>query len=358
MNIFSKYIVLNVLRGILLVALIMVSLFAIILLIDELDLVGRRGYTLITALRYVFFNIPKLLLDFSAFICLVGSIIAMGSMASHQELIGLESLSFSPKQVVISVLMAAFALMLLVLLNAQYLIPSSLHKATVEKTLALEGRGGFVSSAGYWAQSNNRFIHVRDIENGRVPVNVEIYEFNQSYQLQRYIFSERVNLLNKDLWQLQNVKIKEILNGRLVTRTAGTLLWDSFLNTSQLGIIVSKPEALSISNLYRYINDLKLRNEQSYRYELLFWQKIMVPISAIIMILLGLPFVFGSQRTSSSGKRIAFGVLAGITYYVFTQVVTHFGASNQWMPFLIASLPNIAAVFVLVAIYKFQPINL
>ena len=358
MNIFSKYIAFNVVRGILLVALIMMSLFAIILLIDELDLVGSGDYSLRIALRYVFFNIPKLLLDFAAFICLVGSVIALGSLASHQELIGLESLGFSPKQVIVAVIVAALSLMVLVLMNAQYLIPFSLHKATVEKTLALEERGGFVSSAGYWAQSNNRFIHVREIENGRVPINVEIYEFNQSHQLQRYLFSERAQLLNKDVWQLQNVKVKEILNDRLVTRNVEQLLWDSFLSTSQLGIIVSKPEALSITNLYHYVKGLKSRGEQSYRVELLFWQKIMVPLSAIIMILLGLPFVFGSQRSSSAGKRITYGVLAGISFYVFTQVVTHLGSVSQWPPLIIASVPNIVAIIALVGIYQYKPIRL
>lgn len=358
MFIFYKYIALSVVRGIVLVALIMVSLFAIILLIDELDLVGSGNYSLLIALRYVFFNIPKLLLDFAAFICLVGSVIALGSLASHQELVSLESLGFSPRQVIIAVLAAAISLMLLVVLNAQYLIPTSLHKATIEKTLALEGKGGFVSSAGYWAQSNNRFIHVRDIENGRIPVNVEIYEFNHSHQLQRYIFSEKVQLLNKDLWRLKNVTIKEILDGRLVTRNAEDLEWDSFLSSSQLGIIVSKPEALSITNLYHYISGLKSREEQSYRFELLFWQKIMVPLSAIIMMLLGLPFVFGSQRSSSAGKRITYGVLAGIAFYVFTQVVTHLGSSNQWTPLLIASLPNIFAMIVLAGIYILKPIRL
>ncbi len=358
MKIFSKYIAFYVVRGILLVALIMVSLFAIILLIDELDLVGSGNYSLLIALRYVFFNLPKLVLDFSAFICLVGSVIALGSLASHHELIGFETLGFSPKHIIVAVLMAALFLMILVLVNAQYLIPVSLHKATVEKTLALEGRGGFISSAGYWAQSNNRFIHVREIENGRVPINFEIYEFDDSFQLQRYLFSKKAQLINKDLWLLKNVKIKEILDERLVTSNAENLLWDSFLSTSQLGIIVSKPEALSITNLYRYVNGLKSRGEQAYRFELLFWQRIMVPLSAIIMILLGLPFVFGSQRSNSTGKRITYGVLAGITFYVFTQVVTHLGSSNQWSPLFIASIPNIFAIFVLAGIYKYRPIRL
>ena len=358
MHTLYKYIAVSVVRGILLVALIMVSLFAIILLIDELDLVGSGNYSLLIALRYVLFNIPQLLLDFAAFISLVGSVMALGAMASHHELVGLESIGVSPRQVIIAVLMAAFVLMILVVVNAQFVIPSSLHKATVEKTLALESRRDFVSSAGYWAQSSNRFIHVRDIENGRVPTNVEIYEFNPSHHLQRYLFAEKVLLINNEHWRLINVKVKEYKDNRLKTDDVDSLEWNSFLSSSQLGVIVSKPEALSITNLFRYVNGLKSRGEQSYRYELLFWQKIMVPLSAMIMILLGLPFVFGSQRSSSTGKRITYGVLVGLSFYVFTQIVTHLGSSYQWPPALIASTPNIIAMIALAGIYKYKPIRL
>ena len=68
------------------------------------------------------------------------------------------------------------------------------------------------------------------------------------------------------------------------------------------------------------------------------------------MILLGMPFVFGSQRTVSTGKRITLGVLAGITFYVVSQLITHMGSLQQWSPMLIASAPSIIVLAVLVVI--------
>ena len=42
---------------------------------------------------------PKILLDFAAFIGLVGSIFALGALAGHHELIAVESVGGTPKSV-------------------------------------------------------------------------------------------------------------------------------------------------------------------------------------------------------------------------------------------------------------------
>lgn len=348
MFILQRYIGISVVRGFFILALIIVSLFSIILLIDELDQVGTGNYTWWLAIKYVVYHMPKILLDFAAFISLVGSIIALGSLASHHELIAAESVGVSPKGVINAVLYAALLLMVIVMLNAQFVIPSTLQSAYIEKTLAIEGRGEFVSETGYWAQSNHRFIHIRDVENGRIPIDVEIFEFNDQYQLQQYFFAKKVLLTNDQSWYLQDVTAKKVVDGELIVTRLDNAQWNSFLNATQLNVIVTKPEALSISNLYRYVEGLKQRGEQSYRFELLFWQKVMTPISAAIMILLGMPFVFGSQRSVSVGKRITLGVLAGIAFYVVTQVMTHFGSTMQWTPFIVAVLPAALVLLILV----------
>jgi len=349
MLILQRYIGLSVIRGFLLLALIMVSLFSIILLVEELDQVGTGSYNWVMAIKYVLLHTPKLLLDFAAFISLVGSILALGSLAAHQELVAMETVGVSPRDVTNSVLFAALILMALVLMNAQFVIPATMQRAHVEKTLAVEGAGDFVSAAGYWAQSDHRFIHVQDVENGRTPADVEIFEFNDQHELLRYLHADTVDLSERTEtdWMLQGVQIKQLVDGRLQVSNMESIKWQSFLTAAQLGIIVSKPEALSITDLYQFVQGLKQRGEQSYRYELLFWQKVMIPISAAIMILLGMPFVFGSQRTVSTGKRITLGVLAGIAFYVVSQLITHMGSLQQWSPMLIASAPSVIVLVVL-----------
>lgn len=352
MLILQRYIALNVIRGFFLLGLILVSLFAVILLIDELDDVGTGTYTWRLAITYVLLHTPKLLLDFAAFISLVGSIVALGTLAGHQELVAIESVGGTPKNVTSAVIATAVILMIFVLAIAQFVIPISLQSATVTKTIATQEYGDFVSKTGYWSQNDKRFLHVRNIEYGRVPTNIEIYEFNDEYQLKRYLFANYADIEQSERWMLHGVTVKEVDDGQLQLREANSMLWDSFLSSTQLGIIVSKPEALSLTNLYHFVGGLKQRGEQSYRYELILWQKLMNPVAAAIMILLGLRFVFGSQRHVSMGKRITLGVLAGIAFYVLSQVIAHVGTMVQSPPTLIAILPAIIVLGLLLIMHK------
>lgn len=351
MSILHRYIAINVIRGFFLLGLILVSLFAVLLLIEELDDVGTGSYTWGLAIQYVLLHTPKLLLDFAAFIGLVGSIMALGALAGNHEVVAIESVGGTPKDVTSAVIVTAVVLMLGVLAIAQFVIPLTLHKANVDKTIATEGFGDFVSKTGYWSQNNGRFLHVRDIEYGRVPTNVEIYEFNAQYQLDRYLFAAHADIQQDNRWVLHSVQVKEMVADRLQIRMEDELPWQSFLSATQLGIIVSKPEALSLTNLYHFVGGLKERGEQSFRYELIFWQKLMNPVAAAIMILLGMRFVFGSQRHVSMGKRITLGVLAGIAFYVLSQVITHMGTLALLSPILIAVLPSALVLSLLITIH-------
>lgn len=352
MSILHRYIALNVVRGFFIIGLILVSLFAVLLLIEELDDVGTGSYTWALAMQYVLLHTPKLLLDFAAFISLVGSIVALGALAGNHELVAIESVGGTPRDVTSAVIVTGVVLMLFVLAIAQFIIPITLHKATVDKTIATEGFGDFVSKAGYWSQNSGRFLHVRDIEYGRVPTNIEIYEFNNRHQLKRYLYAGYADIQQGQLWTLHSVQIKEMIEGRLHLRSKTTLPWESFLSATQLGIIVTKPEALSLTNLFHFVRGLKDRGEQSYRYELILWQKLMNPVAAAIMILLGMRFVFGSQRHVSMGKRITLGVLTGIAFYVLSQLITHMGTLAQLSPALIAVLPSIIVLSLLVVMYR------
>ena len=349
MFVIHRYIALNVIRGFFFVALILVSLFAIILLIEELDDVGTGTYTWGLAIHYVLLNTPKLLLDFATFISLVGSIVALGTLAGNQELVAIESLGGTPREVTWSVISTAVFLMFIVLLIAQFVIPLTLHRANVEKTLATESYGDFVSETGYWSQVDGRFLHVGSIDNGRTPTDIEIYEFDQKHQLIRSMIAGYAELNDSNVWQLRDVVLRKLVAGKLEITKLDSLEWSSFLSTAQLGVIVVEPEALSLTNLYLYIQGLKQRGEQSYRYELVLWQRLMNPIAAAIMIFLGMRFVFGSQRHVSMGKRIVLGVLTGIAFYVFSQFVTHTGTISKISPEIVAVTPS-AAVLTLILI--------
>ena len=347
MWILRLYLARNVFLGFVVTALIIVGLFSIVLLIEELDDVGTGGYDLTMSLRYVLLHMPMVLNDFAAVISLIGAVVVLGALAGKHELIAIQSLGGTPRNIVTSVLMAAALIMSLMLLSAEFLVPKTLQQAQMEKALATADQGDFVSKSGYWAQSDGQYIHIKQIEDGRTPYDIELFEFTADYRLRRYLTASYADIQSQEQWLLHDVSEKTLVGERMQQKNHDTLQWQSFLSAEQLGVIISNPQALSITDLNQFVQGLKQRGEKSYPFEVLFWQKLMSPLAAGIMIVLGLSFVFGSQRQVSTGQRITIGVLTGIGFYVFSQMINHLGFALGWQPLLVAGSPNAIAIIAL-----------
>lgn len=350
----SRYIIVSILRGFFLVGLILVALFSLILLIEELDEVGTNSYTVLLALQYVLLHVPQLVLDFATVISLIGAVIALGALVNNNELVAINSLGGTPRHIIVSVMSAAVLLMGLVFLLAQFVTPHTVQAAKVMRSLALSQQSDTVNGDGFWAQKDKQFLHIQEIRFGRIPAKLEIFKFNEDYQLHTYIQAEQVDIQQDDVWLLTDVSLKTLTDTGFKTEQREQWLWTSFLDASQLGIIVSEPQSLSLTDLYRYIQGLKERDAQSYHFEIMFWQKCFIPAAGIMMILLGMLFVFGSQRVMSASQRTVLGILAGVGFYIYTQVITHFGVSQLWAASVVALLPSATVLVLLSGVYMLR----
>lgn len=344
MWILRLYLARNVFLGFVITALIIVGLFSIVLLVEELDDVGTGGYNLTMALRYVLLHMPLVLNDFAAVISLIAAVVVLGGLAGKHELIAIQSLGGTPRNIVTSVLMAAALIMILILLSAEFLVPKTLQQAQMEKSLATASQSDFVSKSGYWAQLDGQYIHIKKIRDGRTPRDIELFELTEDYRLRRYLTASYADIQSQEQWLLYDVSEKILIDEKMQQRSYDTLQWQSFLSAQQLGVIISSPQALSITELNQFVQGLKERGEKSYPFEVLFWQKLMSPLAAGIMIVLGLLFVFGSQRQISPGQRITIGVLTGMSFYVLSQMINHLGFALGWQPLLVAGSPNAIAI--------------
>ena len=115
-----------------------------------------------------------------------------------------------------------------------------------------------------------------------------------------------------------------------------------------LGIVVLKPENMSardISQFMTYLEDNGLDTQQ-YRYALL--SRFITPVSALVMLFISVPFVFGSQRSVSAGQRIFIGILVGFGFYIVSQITGQMGRVYNLDPLLATLTPS--AVFLLIGI--------
>ena len=106
---------------------------------------------------------------------------------------------------------------------------------------------------------------------------------------------------------------------------------------SRIGILV---ELLFPLNLFACIAFFFIWLAYNPRY-------IWVPLAALVMVALALPFGYTHNRVSGVSLKIFAGVMIGVLFHMLNGLFSNLGAINSWSPMLSALAPS--ALFLLAA---------
>ena len=104
MKLIDRYIGKTVLEFVLVSILALLGIEIIIALVDELGWIGDGSYSFDKALEYVLLTMPRKLYEQFPVIVLLGGLLGMGSLATHNELIAMQVATLSVSRIVRSVL--------------------------------------------------------------------------------------------------------------------------------------------------------------------------------------------------------------------------------------------------------------
>ena len=345
MKILNRYLAVSLLKGYFPVLAIFLAVFSLIVFVEELDDVGKGRYTFWSAGEFLLLTLPTRLVFLAPFVALLGSIMALGSLANGRELIAIQAAGVSPYQIAWSVMKVGACFIILVGFLEEVVNPTLDQEAYFKRSMALSDSGAYKGKQGFWFRDGRRFIRIHQIRYGESPENLDIFEFNDAGQLDFYMHAQEAEIVNPQKWTLKNIK-KQVIHGYSVSlEQMESLEWDSPLKQNEIRLLTLPSSTLAPSELYQYMEVLKRKKQNYLRYELSFWDKIFMPLNTGLMILVAVPFVFGPLRMSAAGKRVFIGSLIGLGYYLMTEISKHvgilFGASpliTTAAPFLLLSL--------------------
>lgn len=325
MKIFFRYLSTELLRGYLLVTIILVGLFSLITLADELDQVNQGVYGMADAFLFTLMTAVKQSYDLLPVIVLLGTVFALGMLAGSGQLVAIRALGASRRDLFVMVLQTALVLIVTGLLLAQFGIPQLEQKAWSMRAEKMSAESSLFGGQGLWARDGYRFLNVRGFDMGRIPRAISVYEFSPEHGLVTYMHAESARILPDRQWQLQNVWVKQSGGQQHAASFHDSLLWQTFLDDQQLGALSIPPESLAPTDLYRYIRDLQQRGQASERYALALWRQLSVPVAAFLMALIAVPVATGSNRSSTAAKRIMQSSAVGLLFYLLSTAISYLG---------------------------------
>ncbi|MCC6208868.1 MAG: LPS export ABC transporter permease LptG [Gammaproteobacteria bacterium] len=340
MKILDFYIGKAVIGGAILVMCVLLSLFAFIEFISELDNVGRGDYGAWEATRYVLLSVPRLTYELMPLAALIGSLIGLGVLAGSNELVIMRASGVSLARISWAAIKAGLLLVIFAIWVGEWVVADAEQSATTLRSTALAGKDSLRTGDGFWTRDKRDFVKVRNVLPGGDLVDVHIYEFDAAHALWRVSSAKSATYDNGE-WRLRKVSRSVISPEGVSIERLPKLTWRSQLKPDLLDVIAIKPDSLSASGLYRYIRYLRANGLSSGRYELEFWTKIALPFATCVMVFAALPFVFGPLRSVGVGQRMLIGVLVGIGFYLFNQMVSYVGLVYDFNPLLSAVLPTL-----------------
>lgn len=349
MNLLDRHIGIHLHKGFLLVSLVLLPLFGFLELVEQLDDLGHGGYTIWDAFIHVALILPSIMLDLMPIVALIGSSIALGGLAMGSELIAMRASGVSMARISRSALITSLPFILSAALLAEFIAPPMHQLAIKRKLVTTSSNPTQETEGGLWTRHGQRFVNIGGVRHGRVPSDIQIFEFNSGGQLARYTKAEEANIRTAEEWLLTGVEQKELKRGLFTTQFLPSLAWESFLTSRDVRTLEASMESLSSTDLYHYVRYLQRSDQPFLRYQLKFWQSIILPFLTGAMILLSVPFVMGSMRTASGGKRIMLATLTGLSLHLLNQLMTNVALLTEINSMLAASIP-LAAVAILTVI--------
>lgn len=347
MEIFNRYLRLELLRGMLLATITLVGIFSLITLVDELDEIGQGNYRAIDAFYFTTLTMPGVIFDLLPLIVLLGCIITLGMMAASQQLVALRALGGSIWRIFASVMRTVLVVVGLMVVMAEWVIPELEEYAYTLRAVRQSDQSSLTGDQGFWARNGLQFINIQEFRLGRIPTGINIYDFSDQNGLVRYVHAESAQLENdSNEWQLQNVWAKDIGPNSSDVQQYDQLSWQSFISNEHIGVLTVPPESLALSNLFRYVKELRVRGQAADVYDLALWHQLAIPFSAIIMALIAIPVATSATRSQGATKRVFQAAAVGLLFYLLNTALGYVGLLAGANPIVTNFGPVVLLAFV------------
>jgi lipopolysaccharide export system permease protein len=335
-----RYFTREILLTSLLVLLALLALFGFFDVIRELDDVGKNtNYRLGSMLAFVALTLPSHAYVLLPAAGLIGTLFALARMSEQSEITVMRASGLSLAQLGLHVTGAGIVVALVTLVFGELVAP---YAEEAGKALRLKATSSIIARefrSGFWVKDDRSFINIQDVTADTALLNLKIYEFDGAFRLTSISRADKGTYAGQNHWTLSNVELTRFDGDRAVLQKLATSTWSSVLTPDILSVLKIVPERMSALNLRAYIEHLRENHQQSTRYEIAFWSKFFGPLSAIVMMILAIPFAVQSARAGGIGAKIVLGILIGLAFYFAGRLFSHVGLLNDWPALVSAGLP-------------------
>ena len=316
-------------------------------LFDIAKLVIEGGVSLWTVSRLFLYKIPGVVVLTLPISCLMGTLLAFGTLSMHGEVNALRSLGVDFTRIIRPVLLASMAVALFTLLLSETVVP-------VADQAALNILQYEVSGKGVPGLRENIFL--RDGSGSRLKRVLYVSKLNpvtgtmqdvlvQDFEKNRLarVSTAKKGWFSEGQWWLEDGKVFEVQPDGIVKALFSFQKQRLALGLSprELDKTSKRPREMGLVELYRHILMAGEQGIDTRNMWVIFHTRFAIPWAAVVLGLLGTSMGVRSPR-GGRGVSLGLSVVVVFAYYVVMSFSRAFGEGGYLNPALSAWLPNIS----------------
>jgi lipopolysaccharide export system permease protein len=335
MNRIDRYVVRHIFEMTALVALGLLAIFTFVAFVSDIGDTGQGDYGVLQLLEYTGLMLPNSLYILMPIIGLLGTLLGIGVLSRNSELTAMRAAGTSLVRIGVATLAAGLVLGLVTVFLGDWAAPEGQRAATALRDHARGGGGAHA----VWLRDGSTMVQVGDLKKEDQVGDVTLYQVGDDGRLLSVLTAKKGEYQG-DHWHLTDVQTTRFSDDHTEVSTAPELDLNGGVNPSVLRLFILEADSLSFTGLLRLIGYLKYNHLDFAKYQLLFWRKLIEPVTVMAMMLFAIPFVLGQMRDTGAGQRLMVGVLVGIVFYVLNRVCLSYGALYTWPPMISAGAPT------------------
>jgi LPS export ABC transporter permease LptG/LPS export ABC transporter permease LptF len=304
----------------------------------------RNHIAMTRVFLYLFFLIPKLIYDTLPVSVLVAVLVTFGVLTKHNEVTAFKACGVSLHRLAAPVLTVALFFSAGLFAFDHYYVPEANRRQDALRN-EIKGRPvqTYLNPQRKWilGSKGSRVWYYKYFDNQQnVMGGVNVYELNpKAFALRRQISAERAQWQPRlKTWIFQNGWEREVRGEfhRFQVMTFPELDEppDYFLKE------LKQDKQMNFQQLESYIHDLQQSGFDTVRLRVQLYKKFSVPLFALIMAMLSVPFGFlVGNRGAMAGIGVSIGI--AMTYWGVGQLFEQIGNANELPPGLAAWSPDV-----------------
>lgn len=385
MTVLQRYFAVNIAQAVAFVLVAFLGLISFMDLTGELPSVGKGGYEFQHALMYVLLLVPGNVYQVMPVAALIGTIYTMAQFASSSEFTIMRASSMSTRMAAAMLFKVGLVFVLITFVFGELITPRT---APLAERVRLAAKGSALSAefrSGMWTKDSihtegvkgpvvgTRFFNVRQIRNDGQLVDVRLYEFDTNMRMRAVITAAGGRYQGNNTWRLTGVTETMFSNSRtlpapgtplpqgqsiaatfgqdtaaVATRKLDSMDLASEITPKILSVSRSEPERMSANELAVYTRHLAENRQETDRFKVAFWKKIIDPLSILVLMALALPFAYLHTRSGGVSLKIFVGIMIGVSFLLLNALFSHLGVLTALPAFMTAAAPSL--LFLLLAI--------